>query len=131
MKKSIYLLVFFAALLSFQKVSAQLNPIKQFSEDPVKFLEEVKVMFEATNMDKKEIRDYMEQFTLAWTGPKYNDNLKKATYASCNLMVKKKIRILPEYKSYLSSVMNFVNSNQSEDNFMSWQECINKILYIF
>jgi hypothetical protein len=107
---------------------AQLNPIKQFSEDPLKFPEEVKTMFEATNMDKKEIKEFMEAFVLAWNNPKCNDNLKKSIVNSCNLMIKKKLRILPEYKSYLSSVMNFINSTHSEDNFLTWQECINKIL---
>lgn len=111
-----------------QNVSAQLNPIKQFSEDPIKFLDEVKTMFEATNMDKKEIKAYMEQFALVWNSAQYTDNLKKATYTCCNLMVKKKIRILPEYQSYLNSVLNFAKSDQGEDNFNSWQECINKIL---
>ncbi len=107
---------------------AQLNPIKQYTEDPVKFLEEIKTTLEATNMDKRDIRDYMEKFTLLWKSPKYTDNLKKATYSTCNLMIKKKLRIMPEYKSYLNSVMNFANSNQSEDNFLTWQSCINKIL---
>lgn len=107
---------------------AQLNPIKQFSEDPLKFPEEVKVMFESTNMDKKEIKEFMEVFLLAWNNPKCNDNLKKSIVNSCNLMIKKKLRILPEYKSYFSSVMNFINSTQSEQNFLTWQDCINKIL---
>lgn len=111
-----------------QKSSAQLNPIKQFSEDPLLFLGEIKTMFEATNMDKSEIKLFMEAFTLAWNNPKCNDKLKKSIVGSCNLMIKKKLRILPEYKSYLSSVMNFINSTHSEDNFLTWQECINKIL---
>ena len=111
-----------------QNSFAQLNPIKQFQEDPIKFLDDVKTMFDATNMDKKEIKDFMEAFALAWNNPKCNDNLKKSIVGSCNLMVKKKLRILPEYKNYLSSVMNFVNSTHSEDNFLSWQECVNKIL---
>ncbi len=128
MKKLKSLCILFIISISFQNLSAQVNPIKQFSEDPVKFLEEVKTMFEVTNMEKKDIKDYMEEFAKVWANPKYTANLKKATYNSFNLMVKKKIRILPEYKSYLNSVMNFVNSNQSEDNFLTWQECINKIL---
>ncbi|MCK6650850.1 MAG: hypothetical protein L6Q66_14440, partial [Bacteroidia bacterium] len=101
------LLTVVLAFLS-QTAAAQLNPIKQFSEDPIKFLEEVRIMFEATNMDKKEIKVYMETFTLAWNSPKCNETVKKATYNTCNLMVKKKLRILPEYKSYLNSIMNFV-----------------------
>lgn len=128
MKSFRYIILLFIAFVFTDKVVAQINPIKQYTEDPIKFLEEIRTMFEVTNMGKKEIKEYMEQFTLAWNSPKYNANLKKATYNSCNQMIKKKLRILPEYKSYLTSVMNFVNSNQSEDNFSSWQECINKIL---
>lgn len=120
----IVLLFFVTSSASF----AQLNPIKQFTEDPVKFLDDVKTMFEATNMDKKDLKDYMEQFALTWNNPKCNDNVKKAVYTTCNMMVKKKLRILPEYQSYLNSVANFINSNQSEDNFLSWEESIYKIL---
>jgi len=128
MKKITFALLLFVGLFSSQKASAQLNPIKQFSEDPIKFLDEVKTMFEATNMEKKEVKEYMEAFTLVWNSPEYTGNLKKATYDCFNLMVKRKIRILPEYKSYLNSVMNFATSKQSEDHFLSWQECVNKIL---
>ena len=128
MKNLKYVLVLFVLFTFTQNSVAQLNPIKQYTEDPIKFLEEVKTMFEVTNMEKKEIKEFMEQFTLVWNKPKYNDNLKKATYTVCNLMVKKKIRILPDYKNYLTSVMNFVNSNQSEANFSAWQGCIVKIL---
>ncbi len=113
MKNIKFILILFIVINFTQKSVAQLNPIKQYTEDPVKFLEEVKTMFEVTNMDKKEIKEYMEQFTLAWNNAKYNANLKKATYTACNLMVKKKVRILPDYKNYLTAVMNFVNSNQS------------------
>jgi transcription initiation factor IIE alpha subunit len=124
--KLLIVLILFLCLSS--RSVAQLNPIKQYSEDPIQFLEEIKSMFEVTNMSKKEIKDFMEQFTLAWNSPKCNEKLKKATYNSCNMMIKKKLRILPEYKSYLTSIMNFVNSNQSEDNFIAWQECVTKIL---
>jgi len=128
MQKLKYLFLLSSIVFFCNNTFAQLNPIKQFSEDPIKFLEEIKTMFEATNMEKKEIKEYIEQFALAWNSPKCNDAVKKSTYISCNLMVQKKMRILPEYKSYLNSVQNFINSNQSEDNFLTWQECIGKIL---
>ncbi len=127
MKKLKIVFLFFVFVFA-KNTFAQLNPIKEFTDEPIQFLVEVKTMFEATNMEKKDIKTYMEQFTLAWNSPKYTDNLKKATYNACNLMAKKKLRILPEYKSYLNCVINFVNSNQSEDNFTTWQECIAKIL---
>lgn len=128
MKNSRFLILFCLILLAVLPGRAQINPIKQFTEDPIKFLDEVKTMFEATSMDKKELKDYMEQLGLVWNSPKCNDIVKKAAYTTCNLMVKKKLRILPEYQSYLNSVQNFVNSNQSEDNFLSWEESIYKIL---
>jgi hypothetical protein len=124
--KYIFLAGFIALFTS--KSFAQQNPVKQFSEDPVQFLVDVKTMFDATNMDKKEVKEFMEAFTLAWNNPKCNESLKKSIAGTCNLMIKKKLRILPEYKSYLSSVMNFINSDQSESNFLTWQESINKIL---
>jgi len=127
--KKLNCILLFILLMGYAADSfAQMNPIKQFSEDPLKFPEEVKVMFESTNMDKKEIKEFMEAFLLAWNNPKCNDNLKKSIVNSCNLMIKKKLRILPEYKSYFSSVMNFINSTHSEQNFLTWQECISKIL---
>ena len=88
-------------------------------------------MFEVTIMDKDAIRefaDYMKDLGFAWHSPKCNDKLKKSIISVSNLMIKKKVRIQPEFKSYFSSVINFMNSNQSEDNFLTWQECINKIL---
>lgn len=123
-----YIIVFSLSFASFNSSFAQLNPIKQFSEDPIQFLGEIKTMFEVTNMDKKDIKAYMEQYALAWNSVKCSDDLKRATYATCNLMIKKKVRIVPEFKSYLTSVMNFINSDQSEENFLKWQECIIKIL---
>lgn len=128
MKNLKYFLILPLTFLIICSVNAQINPIKQFSEDPIKFLEEVKTMFEATNMDKKEVKEYMEYFSLAWNSAKCTENVKKTTYAGCNMMVQKKLRILPEYKSYLNSIVNFINSNQSEDNYNTWQECIAKIL---
>ncbi len=128
MKKKSLLFLIFALLVFVPKINAQVNPIKQFTADPTKFLEEVRTMFQVSGMDKKDLNDFMEKFTAVWNSPKYDENLKQSTYSSCNLMVKKKMKILPEYKSYLNSIMNFVNSNQSELNFIMWQECINKIL---
>lgn len=126
--KKIQIILIFTVFSIAHPLIAQVNPIKQFTEDPLKFLEEVKTMFEVTNMDKKEVKAFMEEFTIVWNSPKYTNNLKKATYKAFNLMVKKKLRILPEYKDYLSSVTSFINSNHSEDNFLTWQECVEKIL---
>ncbi len=131
MKKIKYIFFFFAVFVFTHTTVAQVNPIKEFSNDTTKFLVDVKTMFEVTIMDKDAIRefaDYMKDLGFAWHSPKCNDKLKKSIISVSNLMIKKKVRIQPEFKSYFSSVINFMNSNQSEDNFLTWQECINKIL---
>ncbi len=128
MKKIIVIIFIFYIHFIPTVVHAQINPIKQFSEDPIKFLDDIKVMLEATSMDKKEIKEYIEQFSLAWNTPKCNDAVKTIINETSNLMVKKRIRILPEFKSYLTSVKNFINSTQTEANFLAWQSSITKIL---
>jgi len=87
--KKISIILFFITISFLPQLSyAQVNPIKEFSSDNIKFLEDVKVMLEVTNMDKKEIKEYLEQFALAWNNPKLNDALKSHIYETCNLMVK-------------------------------------------
>ena len=59
MRKLKFILLFISVLFISETSFAQLNPIKQFSEDPIAFLGEIKTMFEATNMDKKEIKEFI------------------------------------------------------------------------
>lgn len=119
------LVILLVASFSF---AASAQQVKSFTEDPVKFPEELQAFFETgSNLSKKDIKDYFEQFVLVWT-TKINDKQKAAAYKTCNLMLKKRLRPLPDFQNYLNSLMNFVNSTQPEASFTAWQESIDKIL---
>jgi hypothetical protein len=125
--KSLLLLVLITVYS--QNSFAQLPDITQYSENPAAFMEEIKMTFEVANIPKSEIKEYMSRFTEAWNNPRYNQNLKNATLNTFNLMLRKRIKILPNYQIYLNAVMNFVYSKQTESSFESWQGCVMNILY--
>lgn len=108
---------------------AQQGQIKSFTEDPIKFLEEMEDFFENNSgvNNKKEAKEFIEQFTLSWN-TKLNDKHRKAAYITCNLMLKKKLRPFPDFKNYLNSIVGLVNSGRSDETFNSWQACVDKIV---
>ena len=114
-------------IVSIHETVAQ-TQIRSFTEDPVKFLDEIETFFQSGNVSKGEVKDFMEQFTLIWKLEKFNDKYKQAAYRTCNLMLKKRLRPFPDFKSYFNSLMNFINTNQPEEHFITWQDCIDKIL---
>lgn len=109
--------------------SAQQNQLRSFLEDPVKFPEEMKDFFEENSgaNNKKEAKEFIEQFTLSWN-TKLSDKHKKAAYTTCNLMLKKHLRPFPDFKNYLNSLVGIVNSGRSDQTFSSWQACVDKIV---
>jgi hypothetical protein len=115
-------------LVSSFSLAAHAQQIKSFTEDPVKFPEELKTFFETgSTLSKKELNDFFDQFNLIWT-TKFSEKHKTAAYKTCNAMLKKRLRPLPDFQNYLNSMMNFVNSSQPETSFTAWQESVDKIL---
>jgi hypothetical protein len=112
-----------------QRASAQVSPLLEYSEEPVKFLEELKVTLEYSTLTNQAKKAYLDKFTEVWTSAQYSDNFKMATYNTLNLMVRKRIMILPNYLIYLNSVSNFVKSGQSMAEFEAWQNCVMNLLY--
>ncbi len=107
--------------------------VKSFTDDPVKFIEELKSFFDAGTTNKDAARDFLRKFENEYWSigkthdSKFNESQKQMCYEVCNLMLKKRLH-LPDFTSYLSSMMNFVDTKQPDKNFLSWQDCINKIL---
>ena len=99
---------------------------KVFPDDPTEFLKKIKDQME--EQDKKAARDFMEQFELAWNGNKFTSGQQGIIISTCNLMFAKRLKMFPDFKNYLSSAMNFVNSGQSDKSFTAWQLSIDKIL---
>ena len=114
-------------LVSACKIYAQ-GQVKTFAEDPVKFMEELKDFMESGSQDKKAMGDFMDDFAKSWKLGKFSPEIIIACQKTSNLMLKKRLRPVPDFKGYLSCLLSFVNSGQAQKNFTAWQDCVDKIL---
>ena len=99
--------------------------IKAFTPDSVKYLAEVTSMFYA--VDKKKYKPFVDEFTAVWYSGKISESLRDKVYKTSNAMLDRRMR-LPEFKPYLFSLMSFVQSNRSEEDFNAWQESLDKLI---
>jgi hypothetical protein len=118
--------IFFIALFISVSISQAQTKIKTFSENDAQFLEELLQVFESA--DKKDGRDFMDEFSVPWTEGKINAEQKKFIITTCNAMLKKRLRPFPEFKNFLGSIVNFVNGSQPAESYNSWQKSIEKLL---
>ncbi|HVA99134.1 MAG TPA: hypothetical protein VNG53_09585, partial [Bacteroidia bacterium] len=129
MKRHNYLFILFIALFFVHPKANAQSRLQQFTPDSVKFLSEVKDFFKSGNINDKDVKTYMDQFTTAWNSPKFTHEYKVAAYDISNLMLKRRMRPFPDFKNYFDALTNFSNSNQTEKNFKAWQTCLRNMLY--
>lgn len=100
---------------------AQVMP-KSFSEDPVKFIQEMQSFFES--YERKEGKDFIEDFNEKyWLTGKITEDMKQAMYKNTNLMLKKKFRPAPEYYSYINTMKAIADKGVNGATFLDWQGC--------
>ena len=101
LKNIVMLLLALAPVLS-QKIAAQTMP-KSFTEDNVKFIEEMRDFFESN--DQKKGREYIDLFNEQyWITGKISADMKTAIYKNTNAMAKKKFKPSPEYYAYFNTI---------------------------
>jgi hypothetical protein len=101
--------------------------IKQFSSDSILFLEEMEAfMMYSRKVDGKLATD---AFSWDWYGGKFSDKQRESIYKVTNLMLKKRKKAFPDFKNYLFTISQFVNSKyQTEETFFTWQEIVIKLI---
>jgi hypothetical protein len=112
--------------LTTSNLNAQSFVKKFFPEDPTAFFDKIKEMMKEE--DKKAANEFLEQFEPVWNGQKFSVSQQKIIISTCNLMHAKRLKMFPDFKNYLSSAYNFINSGQSEKSFTAWQVSIDKVL---
>ena len=123
--------IFFFAIFSiFIAISTNAQTIKKFSDDQQIFLEELTNFFkEVDNPDDKKIaKEFIEMFTLEWNGGKFNADEKKLMIATCNKMLKKKMKNIPHFRNYLTTIISFKNTNQTEASYKAWEASLDKLI---
>ncbi len=120
-----YIIVVVLLIMAFSGHSQ--NKIKQFSADSSLFFHE---MEEFLTYSRKEDGKYvMDEFYWSWFGGKFSEKQRESVYKVANLMLKKRKRAFPDFRNYLFTISEFVNSKyQTEESFFSWQDIVVKLI---
>ncbi len=127
-KRFIYLLIFFVTLSYSNDLSSQ--TFKNFSENHEDFINEMTIFLQKTNKkeEKKIAKEFMETFAADWNAGIFTEEQEQQIYKISNLMLKRKMRPFPYFKKYLTALLNFANSNQTEESFMAWSSGLEKLI---
>ncbi len=113
-------------LLITHALFSQENKITHFSEDSVKFYQEMEDFMR--NADNKIGKDIMNEFELVWYGGKFSEAERKNIYKTANFMLKKKLNALPFFKSYLTTLIGFTKGNQDRQSLEAWESNLEKLM---
>jgi hypothetical protein len=124
MRKSVFpfFILFLIAASSYSQA------LKNFTGEPKKFLEEMQSFLEETN--KKESEEILSKFTDVWTSPKFQPAWQEAVMRTSNSMLRKRMKAFPDFKNYLSALVNFVNGGGTDQRFQSWQQSLDKLVLL-
>ncbi len=101
--------------------------IKHFSSDSSLFFLEMEEFL--TYSRREDGKFVMDEFSWDWFGGKFTDSEREGVYKVANLMLKKRKKPFPDFKNYLFTVTQFVNSKyQTESSFESWQKILIKLI---
>jgi hypothetical protein len=102
--------------------------VTMFTSDSVKFLADLDNYMQTGLATHKDVKDFLEKFTSVWKTPAYSHYYKLATYDIANDMLARKLPVYPMFQSFLNSMMNFVNSGLTKDQFDQWHACLSKLM---
>jgi hypothetical protein len=120
-----YIIVLASFLITISGYSQ--TKIKHFSSDSTLFFEEMEQF--VTDSRQEDGVLLMDEFSWDWYGGKFSDKQREGVYKIANLMLKKRKKAFPDFKNYLFTISQFVNSkNQTEQSFESWQEILIKLI---
>ncbi|MDQ3190120.1 MAG: hypothetical protein M3Q58_00845 [Bacteroidota bacterium] len=121
-----YIIPVFSFFLLFS-IDMDAQTIKSFTPDSIKFVSEMSDFFITAR--KKEGEYFMEkEFLPIFYSGRFSEADKQKIYKTCNIMLKKRMKAFPEFKNYLSTMMNFLDAKQSDESFEAWQRSLEKII---
>jgi len=67
-------------------------------------------------------------FAYSATTRKFNLDQKDDIYDMCNLMLSKRMKAMPDFQNYLTSLLGFIITDQSEMSFSAWNSTLKKLM---
>ncbi len=127
--KYLFISLFLMAVIFLLPEYSRAQQIKKFSEDTVKFIEELGEYFDNVNQrDKKDAEFMMENFTLAWRQKKFSPTQQVMIYQVSNAMLSKRMRAIPHFYDFLNALLSFTKSSQDDASFMAWINSLHALI---
>lgn len=124
---SICFLPFAVCLLPFAFCSfSSAQSVKEFTPNAEKFKEQMEMFFEETA--SKQSAEILDEFFPLWKAGRFSTTQQDAIYRTCNLMMKRRMKAEPDYKNYLSTLVEFALGNFPESTFTGWQQSLDALL---
>lgn len=112
--------------LSLFIIPAKAQTIKSFSNDSVKFIDELGTFFDMAS--KKKGKDFIDdEFKKVWLKPDFTSNRRQFVYATANELIRRKYRPYPEFENFLLALINFNKNNLPDETFIAWQQTFKKL----
>ncbi len=120
-------IVFFLLFILLANLSyTQDKELTKFSEDSVKFFEELNRMLR--DVRNKEGKEIMKEFKTIWYGGQFTEEDRKKIYKTCNFFLKKRLDAFPHFSGYIETVTGFKTGNTSKDDFDAWVINLEKLI---
>jgi len=99
----------------------------QFTNDTVKFMEELKEYFIANSANKEIAAEYMQKMEKDWKKNVIAGFYKEEIIVFSNLFLKKRLKPYPFFVNYFNMVYTIIRTGKSAEVYESWKVCANKI----
>ncbi len=115
------------AFFLFGTLTAQSQVPREFTHERQAFYNELSKMM--TDADKREAQELLEgRFNLFWlNGEAFDDAQREKIYAVADVMLKKKLRPFPYFKSLVMTLMSFPGSPQEGEGFNTWAAIVESL----
>lgn len=119
-----YKLTYSFILIILISFSAYSQRLKQFSDDPEIFLQELESIFDRDASRADLGKDLIETMEEAWLNGGYTKQNQEEIIHTSNLLLKRGARNFPHFYDYIKSVIEFRDANIDSLNYKAWQNAI-------
>ncbi len=120
--------LFIIVLLMLFYFGGHAQKTNQFASDTTKFPRDLAQYITENTVNKEQAVEFVKNFEKLWTTNVIAGYFKETSIKTANAMLAKKFKPYPYFYSYFNTLINAVQSGQTGDNFLKWQQCVNKTL---
>lgn len=109
-------------------LSTPAQKLTQFANDTNKFTRDLSQYFTENSVNKEQAQDYMRNFEKLWNTNVIAGYYKEISILTANAMLARRLKPYPYFYGYFNSLINSISSKHDAEDFVNWQQCVDKIL---